>query len=416
MTQNVNWPRNQKTALVNQDMADGKTVIYNKRNSLRYEYRQGIAHIYMDEEVMNGTSIQFTYKITITNKSEIDYTGQNGDLGYTYYTGQVSSSDRIVTTTVNKIVDYVDNSLTFRIDDNSKWGWDLIENMEEFTRDIIQTEPDEEPVEIMDKGTYIESMYPRFGEDYVLANLEEFEASYEIYKQTGVDYKQMSYGLYIETMMEKYGEDYVFDYLDEFENQYYDVYLMTGSLAPINGYINGAEEEKQDDDEIGIGLANYEVIKSMKDRDIKNDDIGYLNESLRTVKTKSATTVEEPITQIIVTRNLEAEPLKPGESASVELILSKTLSPQDKDDTLNYGNMAEILQYSNLVGRRDMDTIPGNQNPDEDPYEYDTDFTERILITPPYGENKAIYIVLGATILAILTAGIILIKKKVLDN
>ena len=217
-------------------------------------------------------------------------------------------------------------------------------------------------------------------------------------------------------MMEKYGEDYVFDYLDEFENQYYDVYLMTGSLAPINGYINGAEEEKQDDDEIGIGLANYEVIKSMKDRDIKNDDIGYLNESLRTVKTKSATTVEEPITQIIVTRNLEAEPLKPGESASVELILSKTLSPQDKDDTLNYGNMAEILQYSNLVGRRDMDTIPGNQNPDEDPYEYDTDFTERILITPPYGENKAIYIVLGATILAILTAGIILIKKKVLDN
>ena len=357
MSQNVNWPRNQKTAIIN----NGKKSTYNKRDSLRYEYRQGNAHIYMDEEVMQGTNIQFTYKITITNNSEIDYTGQNGNLGYAYYTGQVSASDRIVTTTVNKIIDYVDNSLTFRKVDSPEW--DLIENMREFTT--------------TSSGAQIEK-------------------------------EVMDYGTYIETMMQRYGEDYVADHLREFEAQY-QIYTQTGSLEDIGNKKPNTEEEN----EKGVGLSNYNVLKNMKDR---TNSIGYLNEDLAIVKTKSAKVSQEPITQVIVTKALENAALKPGESASVQLILSKTLSPNDEDDTLNYGNMAEILQYSNSVGRRDMDAIPGNQQPDEDPYEYDTDFTERILITPPYGENKAIYFVLSIAVLAILTGGIILIKKKVFNN
>ena len=357
MSQNVNWPRNQKTAIIN----NGKKSTYNKRDSLRYEYRQGNAHIYMDEEVMQGTNIQFTYKITVTNNSEIDYTGQNGNLGYAYYTGQVSASDRIVTTTVNKIIDYVDNSLTFRKVDSPEW--DLIENMREFTTTSSGAQIEKE---VMDYGTYIETMMNRYGEDYVAEHLREFEAQYQIYTQTG-------------------------------------------SLEDIGN----KKPNTEDENEKGVGLSNYNVLKNMKDR---TNSIGYLNEDLAIVKTKSAKVSQEPITQVIVTKALENTALKPGETASVQLILSKTLSPNDEDDTLNYGNMAEILQYSNSVGRRDMDAIPGNQQPDEDPYEYDTDFTERILITPPYGENKAIYFVLSIAVLAILTGGIILIKKKVFNN
>ena len=63
-----------------------------------------------------------------------------------------------------------------------------------------------------------------------------------------------------------------------------------------------------------------------------------------------------------------------------------------------------------------MDALAGNQEPDEEPAEYDTDFTERVIITPPTGENRAYYFVLGAVVLVILLGGIILIKRKVLNN
>ena len=86
---------------------------------------------------MQGTNIQITYRLTVTNKGEVDYTGKNGDLGYVYYTGEVSANDQIVTTKVDKIIDYVDNSLTFRKADNpsstnNTEGWKLIEDITEF--------------------------------------------------------------------------------------------------------------------------------------------------------------------------------------------------------------------------------------------------------------------------------------------
>ena len=93
--------------------------------------------------------------------------------------------------------------------------------------------------------------------------------------------------------------------------------------------------------------------------------------------------------------------------------MSKTLSPQDEADTLSYQNIVEILQLSNSVGRRDMDALAGNQDPNGEPKEYDADFVEKVIITPPTGGNKAYYFVLGAIILIVLAGGIILIKKKV---
>lgn len=356
MSQNVNSTYNKRTEV--------KGNAY-KRNNLRYEYREGKIHIYMDEEIMQGANIQITYKITVTNKSEIDYTGENGSLGYTYYTGQVSSSDKIVTTTVNKIIDYVDNSLTFRKVDNTDWS--LIESMREFTTTNTGAQLEAEK---MDYGTFIEKMMEEYGEDYVAKHLREFEASFKVYEETGKIQKIGSTGI-------------------------------TGNTT------------KEEENDPATYLSNYQVIENMKDR---TNSIGYLNEELSIVKTKSSKTTQEPITQIVVTKALENTKLKPGEQASVELTLSKTLSPNDEDDTLTYTNIAEILQYSNTAGRRDMDAIPGNQEPDEDSYEYDSDFTEKILITPPTGENRAFYFVLATVVLVVLAGGIIIIKRKVIDK
>ena len=338
MSQNVNWVANQRQKEEGYDY---------KRDNLKYTYRQGKVHIYMDEEVMQGTNIQITYKITVTNKSEIDYTGQNGEPGYTYYTGIASSSDKIVTTKVDKIIDYVDNSLTFRKVDSPDWS--LIETMSDFT---VRNDGGTVETQKMDWAEFMDYVIDTYGEQYASKNYREVQAAFQVYEQTG---------------------------------------KITGI---------GSTTEPVDEDTTGSYLSNFNVLKNMKEN-------GYLNKDLSIVKTKSAKTQQVPISQVLVTKALENTELKPGQSTSVQLVLSKTLSPRDEDDTLDYSNMAEILQYSNSVGRRDMDAVPGNQEPDakpdKDEFEYDTDFTERIIITPPTGENKAFYYVITTLVLITFT-------------
>ena len=235
---------------------------------------QGKIHIYMDEEVMQGATIQIKYKIIVTNNSEIDYTGAtSSSVGNTYYTGKVSNTDRIVTTSIDAVADYVDNSLVYRADDNNGRGWQSMD----------QT---------------------RFGS------------------------------------------------IEQMEN---------------NGYL---------------------------DKDVK--------------------LTEKNIHQILINESASSSKLKPGESKTLELVLSKTISSSDEDDDLSYDNIAEILQYTNTVGRRS--DIPGDQDPTKAPIEADADWTETVVITPPTGENRAHYFVLTGVILVIIAGGVFVIKKKVLDK
>ena len=77
----------------------------------------------------------------------------------------------------------------------------------------------------------------------------------------------------------------------------------------------------------------------------------------------------------------------------------------------------EIINTSNTVGRRNYvkKSVVGNFNPETKPNEPDTGETEKIIITPPTGEQNYIPIIAYAgTMLVILMAGIIIIKKKVL--
>ena len=104
---NVNWVSNRIT--------NGKFV-------------RGAIHLYMDEEVMQGANIQIKYKITVTNNSEVDYTGRyDNSVGDAYYTGRPGSNDRMVRTTVDFIADYVDTTLVYRADDNTTASWKSLE-------------------------------------------------------------------------------------------------------------------------------------------------------------------------------------------------------------------------------------------------------------------------------------------------
>lgn len=118
-------------------------------------------------------------------------------------------------------------------------------------------------------------------------------------------------------------------------------------------------------------------------------------------------------------------------SSSMSLLVTKYVSA-DADD-LQIDNVAEIIRYENIVGRRDELTIPGNQNPASAleteintettvsagmKYERDTSATEVITLSPPTGSSLTVWkmqvVATTAIGLVILCGGIIWIKKKVL--
>ena len=109
----------------------------------------------------------------------------------------------------------------------------------------------------------------------------------------------------------------------------------------------------------------------------------------------------------------ENNKLKPGDSNSINLVLSTVLSNSNTKDQLVYNNLAEIIATSNTVGRRNVYSISGNEqmadqklgndaasnseNPNvyskEDrvnPKEIDSDSAQRIVIMPPTGTDSVL--------------------------
>ena len=229
---------------------------------------QGSIEIYMDEEFMQGAQVEIKYKITISNNSEVDTIGANGtSLGETYYTGEYSTNDKIVTTRTDKLLDYYNETMTVIQDQNNK--------------------------------TWI-------------------------------------------------------------EQQLNELYESDSSL---------------------LNTGTYELVK---DRNI-----------ITTEKTNN---------------------LEPGETQEIILTLQKIISAEDIEEDLNFENAIELIQISNESGRRDYETVPGNQDPDKTiPDEEDADIAELVKILPPTGvSNYMIYYIIGITAGIVLVIGIALIKKKAL--
>lgn len=124
---------------------------------------------------------------------------------------------------------------------------------------------------------------------------------------------------------------------------------------------------------------------------------------------------------VIHTNNLNKE-LAPTENTTAGLVLTQLINPENSTDDKTYDNIAEITTISNPIGRRMAYSIQGNQDPtadasEEGKLEVDSAKSERVTILPPFGiGNTVVYIAIAVSVLVILTGGIILIKKKVLNK
>ena len=108
-----------------------------------------------------------------------------------------------------------------------------------------------------------------------------------------------------------------------------------------------------------------------------------------------------------------------SEALTIPIHLGITLAEDTSgdlgNDAFTYSNCAEIVEIYSGAGRRDYDSVPGNYVPYSEEQEPDQDLTGTTIITPPLGQER-IYYVIAIISATIIIAGIVLIKKKVLNK
>ena len=200
------------------------------------------------------------------------------------------------------------------------------------------------------------------------------------------------------------------DYVDgEYKNFYYngDNRQTHISKTTANQVIDYVQNNLQYDASNKVNTDNGWAL-------IKVDDL--LNGKL--VNDKLETTNNNKLSSFntIIQATSFKQALEPGEEISKALVLSQLITPENTEDDLTYGNMVEIVNTSNELGRRMAYSVVGNQDPTlEEPTEVDSNIAERIIILTPFGQVRIYYIV-GILVAAILIGGIILIRKKVLKD
>jgi len=114
----------------------------------------------------------------------------------------------------------------------------------------------------------------------------------------------------------------------------------------------------------------------------------------------------------ITTRALEGTLLKPGESATIEVVFTW------KKDANNLGiktNIAEISEDYNDKGAPDVDSDPDNVIPENyDKQQEDDDDKALVMLELKTGGAVVSYLWLGMVVLLILSGGVLLIKKFVI--
>lgn len=118
--------------------------------------------------------------------------------------------------------------------------------------------------------------------------------------------------------------------------------------------------------------------------------------------------------RLVITTTRLTKDLKPGEETDTITFTTSKLMAAGADENMIYNNVAEIVQVTNKVGRRDEGSIPGNYVPLSNiTDEPDTD-EATITVTDPTGlQGPQIHYILLITIGVILIVGIVLIKKVV---
>lgn len=316
---------------------DSEVDRINKRlYNLRYKQdANGYEEYFDDDYTAAGTARNELYsKYYVPNtsyrtKDKLSFNGTDGYygkyLGETYYSGKVGSEDIVAELKVDKILDYVDNHMTMETSKNA------------VTDQYWRTMTDEE---LKDGGLLSGTIYSEV--------VEKLKENGEI--------------------LEK----------------------VYNKLIDVNGIAYDISEK-------------HNLAISVDDRMSANDS-NNMNKLLSIfLKPKVANKTEC--------------------AGNIYMVSSKVLSGESETENMTYDNSSEIIQYTSVTGRvTRLGTTVGNleMKTEGRTYEDDSDFTERVILTPPTGlEITKYYISLAMDQIIIVTICIgviivaIILKKNI---
>ena len=363
---------------LNRDASTGVEVlqalnkIEDKLDSTEYGNKgtQNFRFINVEDEVLQGTTIELKYKLTAINVGEHDYTSTVlKEKVLTKDGKELRNSEDIRKEILNQAIKAKDASMTYATakDSNNLLAGDYIGKYY-YTGELNGSE--KEKLEVETRIRQVVDFVDTDGTFLSENNLEE------------------------------------------------DKSWMTTTVNELTG--NGYTDNRVLDNKT---LATYELLDDHNNQYI-TDENNNIVLSVDAVENESLNNkgFERKLVPIADDGNMEKS------MASIELTITKVVSAQADVENLAFDNIAEVVKFENNVGRRDMTAVPGNSNPHlnggefpEGLKERDSSATELVTFTPPTGiEEKS---VLTTQVLAIvlvsmgvLATGVVVIKKKVLTK
>ena len=315
------------------------------------------------------------YGIKRKNIGESDYYGKY--LGTTYYTGKVSGNEIVAELKIDKILDYVDNNLVFKQEDNDA------NSVDHFWRTTSASE--------LVLGGYIWPEVLKFDKETENQIKKVLEESDDIVSEAAKIIQRYSNKTKL--------KEFLASKIDITTAQDYIELIDKGLLLDSEGVAYNTETR-----------SNLALLQDLRTSDSQNEnDI-----------------VNADITKFLKPRDSEAL----DSFGKVKIVTSKVISAEDDTKNMVYENVGEIVEYSSVTGRvTNLSTTLGNvdlshdSNTNNSPEyeqnkkkESDTAAVEKVTLTPPTGLSKtsriikkavkgASYVGITATIVAILIFG-----------
>lgn len=324
---------------------------------------QNFRYINVDDTILQGTTIQIDYKLTALNVGEVDTTSETiADMTDKIEDGKVNSKE----SQIRKLAD-------------------------EVAKEAKTFDGDPQAVKVLDLGKYI-------GKAYYNGNISDDKVVATRVRQV-VDYIDTD-GAFTANYNNTEDHSWRNTTINELLGNGYeaDRLIKTSLLSERNSVDkNGIQYITENRNNIVLSIDNY------KESDNLNN--GGFEEKLYPYAAAE--------------RNDEI-----NYKSAIDLTVTKTVSATDDADNLSYDNIAEIVKYENISGRRDEATIPGNANPEVEQFkeslaERDQSATELVTFTPPTGlevdKGMTLQVLfISGIALVILAVGVVIIKKTVL--
>ncbi len=375
--------------------------------------KQGFVYINMDTEILEGCTLKVDYEMTTTNDSEVDRINENlDDIKYEVGANEYGVDYKVFTRQgVGTSDDSKEQDIKYTYNANATAAQLLCDRY----YGKQSTEPYYNAEEAKERYSYLKRLkkpYISQGKTEIKNNLRlEGQEYYGIYEgETYYTGKKGSKDIVAELKV-----DHILDYVDndfafsESENNTKDRLWSTTT-----------SKELYDNNAINWRKANYTEVeekegalrikrKYLLDKYGIRYDTNHRSNLALSVDDNRAGNLAGGRNEgnVSLSRFLIPKKTEPTESnGKINMIASKILSAEDvkRGNGLSYENMAEVIQYTTLTGRRT--TLPkdgkggviGNGNtkfwngyePDDNPNdpkgpEDDTDATEIITISPPTG-------------------------------